>query len=579
MITGTQRRAHPFARPGIRSIRAMMLVATLLASMIPALSDVSAQGDPTKPPVTDDVVAEPPDTTAPIELPEDPPEDGNPPELEDPVEEPGLTPTATVGPGRDPNIDPPRNLETKPDDPQVPAETETPDVTPVPTPSPPPGPGFEGTVRAQINICDPSTNLGADPTVLESTCTGYVPVSFELTATDQAALSLTYATDPSGTAVFAGMPLGEYVLSLFGLPQAKMVVYCQGAVDDQVTNPLAQYPVNGFGVTFELTLHETFDCAWYVHGDAPQDPAGNNQVSIQVKACPEGYPALRPVWDDMVEKCTEPAGKVAFSLSEPGGRGYDGGTKSTSGDEGDGQNTVGWKNVPNVSLMIEEDLPDGYRQPVVFCAIQAQDGDDPGEMRNYRPNGNGTLVLDAPGESHRILCTWFNIPQTNDADIAITARMCPPGYDVKAPGADPNLDCTEPAGGLVFTLADTGPATPDREFRTRAETGGVRFDELAAGGYTITQTVPDGIASVFISTCQGFNTGVAPQMPLNEGPSFTVNVPDSAHVECDWFNVPATGNGTPRGIAHPATFALHASDLSHMGKNYPTPDFALARIG
>lgn len=144
--------------------------------------------------------------------------------------------------------------------------------------------------------------------------------------------------------------------------------------------------------------------------------------------------------------------------------------------------------------------------------------------------------------------------------IEITVRMCPPGFDPAASGADPDEACESAPDGIQFTLQDDNPATDDRHAETGQRGDSIAvFDHVTPGQYLLVQHVPDGVDEVIILSCEGFNTGPFYRMPLDEGSTLDISVPDNAPVHCVWLNVLAPG-ATPVATPDASPQATPARD-------------------
>ena len=122
-------------------------------------------------------------------------------------------------------------------------------------------------------------------------------------------------------------------------------------------------------------------------------------------------------------------------------------------------------------------------------------------------------------------------------EITIYKYTCPEGYDLHAWGADPTTDCPDATNGITFTL--DGPDGYHAQTDTGDSVdGAVYFGGLEPGEYTATETVPDGIASVFVLDCIGGKMGAIRDYPLSTGETFAISVGADEKITCYWYNVP-----------------------------------------
>ena len=141
--------------------------------------------------------------------------------------------------------------------------------------------------------------------------------------------------------------------------------------------------------------------------------------------------------------------------------------QKVTGDEGVDGEAV-WTGLPAKPIVLSEQIPAGYGDPVVFCgwgAIYDEDGD------GIAIAIDGIVLPDAvvggvlEGElypNEQLSCDWFNIPASDDdGSITIQKWTCPLNYNIDHPAADPALDCTERTDGIPFNLLSDFDTFPD----------------------------------------------------------------------------------------------------------------------
>lgn len=133
------------------------------------------------------------------------------------------------------------------------------------------------------------------------------------------------------------------------------------------------------------------------------------------------------------------------------------------------------------------------------------------------------------------------------AELTITVRTCPAGYDPTAAGADYRRDCREPAGDTNFRVDPEqggGPSASTGTSGDAPQESTVRFSQLAPGRYTVTAEAPAEIGSAFIGACTS-NGRAFDDYPFT--PFATVGADGKIGLElrageslaCDWYQIAA----------------------------------------
>jgi hypothetical protein len=301
------------------------------------------------------------------------------------------------------------------------------------------------------------------------------------------------------------------------------VVYCW--TDN--TDPELYASANGFVIPQNLGDEPwSFHCNWY---NIPEGGEGSTTITIHKWVCDEGYLPDGTDVAGLAENCDTPLEGVYFSMSSD--------TDGEGGGPSDASGTAEFGAPYGQPIYVSEDLPSGYGEPVVRCTILG-----PGETLvsdlGVMTVGPGYTVEFAPlNEGEYIVCDWYNVV-AGPSDLTIYKYTCPDGYDPYAEGADPFTDCVEGPNGVTF--AADGPDG----YHTESATGdsipnGVLFGGLEAGEYTITETLPDGIASAFVWSCDSgpILLYMQPTGPLSEGSTFEYTA-TGVNTTCYWFNIP-----------------------------------------
>ncbi|MGI8484762.1 MAG: sortase domain-containing protein [Thermomicrobiales bacterium] len=328
---------------------------------------------------------------------------------------------------------------------------------------------------------------------------------------------------PAGT-----VSITETLPSGYGTP----VVFCKVDFEDGTdVVPFARIPVtNGTTIDWQLGVGHVLWCDWH---NVPQT---YGTITVIKHGCPAGYHATIPDLTELTTTCIDPMAGVTFTLSNLSGPI---GSGVTAGDP----STVSFANVPAGPVTITETIPNGYGQPIVFCG-----GTVPNPPSSDIASTNLPVTAGAASWTMRanetVTCDWFNIPDS-PGSITIYKWTCSPGYDYTKPGADPKTECTNATNGVNFTLVDTDPATVDLQTMTGDSIqGAVNFGGEKPGEYTVTETVPAGIASVFVFDCSGGTIGMVHPAPLATGNMLGISLGSGDQIVCNWYNVPAQDPNT-----------------------------------
>ncbi len=216
-----------------------------------------------------------------------------------------------------------------------------------------------------------------------------------------------------------------------------------------------------------------------------------------------------------------------------------------TGDEGVDGEAV-WTGLPATTIVLAEQIPAGYADPVVFCgwgAIYDEDGDGLAIAIDgiVLPDAVASGILEKelyPNE--QLACDWFNIPTTDDdGTITIQKWTCPLNYNIDHPAADPALDCTERTDGIPFSLLSDLGTFPDATTGDDGE-GMVYWGELEAGDYQLDETIPDGMFPVIV-TCtwyEDLGPYVYDTLIPTENGVIDLSLAEGDDVVCDWYNIP-----------------------------------------
>jgi hypothetical protein len=216
----------------------------------------------------------------------------------------------------------------------------------------------------------------------------------------------------------------------------------------------------------------------------------------------------------------------------------------------DAGGTVTFPVEPNTDWVVEEHVPSGYGDPIVFCRWGGYKSDGNGGFIAIDGFSNldgtqGALIEFPTYDTFGMGCDWFNIPSDDDQSITIYKYTCPAGYDLDGAGADPKSDCLELTNGVNFHLLPDGGS----ELQTQTGdsiNGAVSFGGVEFGKFQIWEDVPAATVDTYV-TCQWFdNYGpyVYQQfVPAQYSGSAVGNLIDvelakGDELVCQWYNAP-----------------------------------------
>ncbi|MCC6943832.1 MAG: sortase [Thermomicrobiales bacterium] len=324
-------------------------------------------------------------------------------------------------------------------------------------------------------------------------------------------------TDDTGYAGWTGMPEGEMVISEqipdgYGTPY----FYCHAG-----RAPI----VNGFtnSATLPIIGKTRIEC---VVVNVPETEGGYADVVIYKWVC-ETYP------DPVVVKIPSELESEGCFLVE----GVDFDITYGEPDEmvtgtTDGTGTVEWGGIAAGDIAIEERVPAGYGEPVIYCESELPKGS--GQSPEHDPV-YGAALVGTLSDGEVLVCHWINVP-SDDVSITIYKYTCPAGYDLWAYGADPVYECAELTDGVEFTIR--GDAVDEISVTGSAGAGAVAWNDLAPGGYAIEETPPVGNASAFVLSCDGGTAPMIQNVPLSTGYDLWIEAMPGDHIVCYWYNVP-----------------------------------------
>ena len=156
---------------------------------------------------------------------------------------------------------------------------------------------------------------------------------------------------------------------------------------------------------------------------------------------------------------------------------------------------------------------------------------------------SGTVSVLNPDESFELTDGFETVVTVSNCtggygDITIYKWTCPPGYDYTRYGANPKVDCTDPANGIQFNLAGSTKGYTSQSNTGDSINGAVYFGGIPTDTYGVTETVPSGTWYVFVWDCVGSSVDSVHPAPLSVGNVLEVKVATNDKIVCNWYNVP-----------------------------------------
>jgi hypothetical protein len=264
-------------------------------------------------------------------------------------------------------------------------------------------------------------------------------------------------------------------------------------------------------------------------------------IELNKWECPDGFEGTD--WANYLENCTETMNGIEFNATL---NDTSLGTKYT-GENGDG--TITWDVEGEGDLMIQETIPAGYLDPIVYCGFtftfETEAGEAIADGLIFPDSMVGGVLMHEFSQGEMLYCDVFNRPSTEPGSVRIVKHTCAPGYDVNAPTANPWLDCPEITNGVTFTLQGF-------EYWAQSTTGDVTdgqvyFGGLIPGMYGAFETLPADTWYAFAYECVGdVDGGLAPTLlvELENGNTLYIDVQPGVNYTCHFMNVPNLHGGT-----------------------------------
>lgn len=314
---------------------------------------------------------------------------------------------------------------------------------------------------------------GVDPTddywaAIEECHTPIEGIAFSLTTESG---TVDAVTDAGGGATWTNVDLGESgeieiqesIPAGYGEPEVWCTSFPEAAADP-FDYEFFQHEAEDGLITASPEQHEPyrFVCVFLNIADGPAPGAAGNIVRAEKRHCPLGVVEDANL-SDYLTICTQVHDGVEFTLDSDSG----GGTQETVNGE------VEWTNVSLGAFEIQETLPDGYKDPIVFCGFTESPGG--GVQHPALQDATGGVVsgsLDVEGSE--FVCYWMNIPAEPKAGMEIDkgCPMIPAGAGV---GDEITYEITVTNTGTVtlydIDVIETRDGTYDAPFPTELAPG------------------------------------------------------------------------------------------------------------
>jgi hypothetical protein len=328
------------------------------------------------------------------------------------------------------------------------------------------------------------------------------------------------------------MLITEDVPGDFGEPR----VFCKNMKLTGEEDPEEEVIVNNGAIN--PTLKSDFDmlyCDWF-------NIPGAAGVSIHVNKllCPDGFLSSDP--NELAQNCDEPYDPVTFKL--------DGASSGNPGTQETGQvaaNGVQWTDLDADTWYIQEFLPDGLGEPVVFCKlISSSDGSETQYLQQpLEPTDEGYRIVYAVDAGYTLYCDRYNRTDTPYVGIYVHKYGCPETWEEDWTPQDWLTNCTTVVRDATFTVRHSDGTTYEQSLN------GIDawWELLPPGEYQITEDPPDTWTDSVIYCWHGsYNNEQSrtyEKVDATEN-SFEWNLAGYEYIDCYWFNLPR-----PRPVIDP----------------------------
>jgi hypothetical protein len=251
--------------------------------------------------------------------------------------------------------------------------------------------------------------------------------------------------------------IAERIPEGYGYP----VVYCsyRGDTQAEMSFPERYELEDGNAITGPIPFAGfQMYCDWF---NIPVQPG---HVTIYKWTCPAGYD-LHAHGADPEQDCTEATDGVTFTIE---GEGYE--SASATGDSQPG--AVTWGDLPPGQYTVRETLPESMHSTFVLdCSGGRVNG-----IQSYPLTEANELPVEIV-DADRIVCNWYNVPESNEGRVTVTAYWCTTAT------WESDLDCQVYEDGVHIELRKgAGEVVASG---TTSERGTLSLDRLAPGTYDL----------------------------------------------------------------------------------------------
>jgi sortase (surface protein transpeptidase) len=349
----------------------------------------------------------------------------------------------------------------------------------------------------------------------------------------------TQDTDSNGEADFDQVPPGSLTIAEV-LPEgyAYALVFCSYHPIDQQNGAGYESVSNvedGFYHPWEMEAGYALDCLWFNF----KEPGGGNIHDLTKFWCPPTteYGQDRDYYDQNCEPYTDGAD---FDFEYPDG--------SKELKRTDGNGSASWSVPGTGDWSMQETIPDGYGDPVVYCRY-AEWPDEAAyndEWTQYTSDG-GYVEGTYEYAGVHIECSWYNIQMGDEGGNTVDFYKYGCAYDSPlGQNLDYYLDNCEPVADWSFDVSWDGGGSSE----STNQDGLASWAGIPTGSWTGSETVPDdyGQPKVWCRYVDwpdeaGYDNNWFPYDPSDGQIQYQFEY-DNVHIECYWFNfVPEDGGG------------------------------------
>jgi LPXTG-site transpeptidase (sortase) family protein len=289
--------------------------------------------------------------------------------------------------------------------------------------------------------------------------------------------------------------------------------------------------------------------------------AGYGTVTLRKYDCGADADAAQKTLDELRNSCL-PTDGIGFYLIN-----LDAGAQQDFYEEQwtDVDGLISWT-VPNpVTVAFEEDIPDGYGYPLIFCGF-LEEG-----VGTLSPYPSGDSVMTQLGVDQTFFCNWFNVAAFEPPDDAVSGAVSIAKYDCdQSPGVNPGSPLPDlgsygcvpmdkvafsASGGAVDLVAETGNDGP----------GLLVFTAFGAYGLvTVAENVPQGYGEplVYCANYVDDPMGTTLTQVATQQATVAVQRNPGESSRCVWLNIPLAD---PADESDAADITIHKYECPYNG--------------